>query len=214
MISSILNQSIPSVCQQLLLVTSHDWNTYIGILERYQRSTPHTPWQQVGERLGVVIGAEGLAWPGDVEVAAGASPIKKEGDLRTPVGVFEIGPAFGFSDNPGIRISYQRLTETIVGVDDIKSRYYNQVIDADKIKDRDWDSAEEMFTIPQYELGAVIQYNTINPRPGAGSCIFMHIWRGPDLGTHGCVAMTKEDLHTVLTWLAPEKHPMIAIFTS
>lgn len=210
---SKLNQAIPPQSKQFIRVTVDSWDTHMGVLERYQRSSTHSPWQPVGEQLAIVIGEKGLAWPpGDVEVAAGASPVKREGDLRTPVGVYQVGPAFGFSEQPEMRISYQVLTKTTVGVDDLKSRYYNQIVDADQVKDRDWDSAEQMFTVPQYELGAVIQYNTANPRPGAGSCIFMHIWRGADVGTHGCVAMAREDLRTLLTWLDPEKHPVIGVF--
>lgn len=205
---------IPTSSQQLLLVTTQDWHTPKGWLQRYQRNGSGSDWQPVGKAIEVVVGEKGLAWRGDIEpITENQDLIKSEGDMRTPIGVFRIGPAFGFpSVVQNMQIPYQPLMESTICVDDSESRYYNQMIDAGKITHPDWHSAERMHTIPQYELGAVIQYNTAKPIPKAGSCIFMHIWRSPTSGTHGCVAMEKENLRVVLTWLDPEKEPVIGIF--
>jgi len=37
--------------------------------------------------------------------------------------------------------------------------------------------------------------------PGNGSCIFLHIWRGPGQGTAGCTAMPEEILLDTIHWL-------------
>jgi L,D-peptidoglycan transpeptidase YkuD (ErfK/YbiS/YcfS/YnhG family) len=37
--------------------------------------------------------------------------------------------------------------------------------------------------------------------PGNGSCIFLHIWRGPGQGTAGCTAMPEQNLKEIIHWL-------------
>jgi len=61
----------------------------------------------------------------------------------------------------------------------------------------------------QYRWLIVVDYNRRDPRPGAGSCIFLHIWKSPDKGTAGCTAMPEEDLLTILRWLQNEKNPLL-----
>jgi len=45
--------------------------------------------------------------------------------------------------------------------------------------------------------------------PGAGSCIFLHIWGGPAKGTAGCTAMAEEDLVRLLGWLDHKESPRL-----
>jgi len=40
-----------------------------------------------------------------------------------------------------------------------------------------------------YRYVLIIGYNTPKPVPGAGSCIFLHVWRGKDSSTAGCTAI-------------------------
>ena len=49
--------------------------------------------------------------------------------------------------------------------------------------------------------------------PGAGSAIFMHIWRSSDSGTAGCTAMTGEAMQELLVWLDPKADPVLVQFT-
>ena len=42
------------------------------------------------------------------------------------------------------------------------------------------------------------------PAPGAGSCIFLHVWSGPDSNTVGCTAIPKRDVYKLLQLLEPE----------
>jgi L,D-peptidoglycan transpeptidase YkuD (ErfK/YbiS/YcfS/YnhG family) len=51
-----------------------------------------------------------------------------------------------------------------------------------------------------YKWGVVVRYNE-GAVPGDGSCIFLHVWRGPDSPTAGCTAMAEENLLSVLGWL-------------
>jgi D-alanyl-D-alanine dipeptidase len=194
--------SVALADQQMLVVRTQHWDAVKGQLQRYQRVSDKYSWKAVGSPVPVVVGKNGM-------VEAGA---KKEGDLRTPVGVFDIVTAFGFEEKPkAIRISYQRLTIDSVCVDDPDSIYYNQLVHASNISHADWRSGEKMRQIDLYRIGAVISYNYVNPIRDKGSCIFLHVWRDAEIGTAGCVAMSEENLKLVLSWLDPEKHPVIVV---
>ena len=64
-----------------------------------------------------------------------------------------------------------------------------------------------LLTNGQYRLGIVIEHNTSPPEAGAGSCVFMHIWLGPGIGTSGCTAMQEGDIETLLAWIDSRAHP-------
>ena len=62
-----------------------------------------------------------------------------------------------------------------------------------------------------YELAVVVEHNTRETEPGAGSCIFIHVWRGPQSGMTGCTAMPLETLETISGWLKPDAAVLVAL---
>ena len=46
-------------------------------------------------------------------------------------------------------------------------------------------------------------------QPGAGSCIFLHIWERPFKGTSGCTAVSALDLEGLLRRLGPQDQPLL-----
>lgn len=192
--------------QQLMVVTTPSWESATGTLQRYERASTKTDWKPVGLAIPVVVGKNGMAWG---EQKTSEQPMKKEGDGRTPTGVYPIGPAFGFADKSDSKVDYFPLTSTSVCVDDGKSQYYNKLIDSSKVT-KDWNSAEQMRDVPQYKHGAVVQYNDNPAVVGKGSCIFLHIWKNPTAGTAGCFAMQENEVKQVLAWLNPAAHPVVA----
>lgn len=48
-----------------------------------------------------------------------------------------------------------------------------------------------------YDVVAVTDHN-VEGRPGHGSAIFLHVWRGPGRATEGCVAFRRADLLWIL----------------
>src|ERR1051326_1473850 len=67
----------------------------------------------------------------DAKVRAAADPVKKEGDGKSPGGVFALGTAFGYASQPlpGLKVPYLNLTPSIECVDDPGSRRYNRLVD-------------------------------------------------------------------------------------
>ena len=123
---------------------------------------------------------------------------KREGDLGTPLGTFQLGPLFGFKKDKSFKMKYLQLQPDTVAIDDPRSRYYNQIVQERNICDKDWSSCERMGEEPLYELGAVIQYNMNPVIPGKGSAIFLHIWKNKESPTAGCIAMSRENLQKVI----------------
>ena len=147
-------------------------------------------------------GADG-AWEEALSAAAhvgrnGVSAEKKEGDGKTPAGLFTLGHAFGAEAQPRTALPYRSVTADSYWVDDVNSKYYNQWIEG--TADRDWSSAEHLADYPEaYALAVVIEYNA-ECVPGAGSAIFLHCGSG---ATSGCVSVQHDDMLALLSWLQP-----------
>lgn len=103
----------------------------------------------------------------------GITSNKKEGDGKTPEGIFKLGIAFGLHDLTNLNVKYIKLNENLYWIDDINSKYYNQMVDITKVK-QDWKSAEHLIDYKvQYEYAIKIKTNPKNI-PGKGSAIFLH----------------------------------------
>lgn len=215
LICSTANAENITKSNQFVLVVTADGKTHQGTLQRYERQTTTAPWSTVGKVIPVVIGQKGMALGLDFNHGLVKGPIKKEGDNRTPMGIFNLGPAFGFDKTSPFtdQFDYFPINKTTVCVDDQKSHYYNQVIDSSSIFKPDWHSQEQMRNIPIYKYGSIIQYNSEQRIPGAGSCIFMHIWASHDKGTAGCVGLDEANLKEILSWLKTTQKPTIGLFT-
>jgi CHAT domain-containing protein/L,D-peptidoglycan transpeptidase YkuD (ErfK/YbiS/YcfS/YnhG family)/Tfp pilus assembly protein PilF len=201
---------------EIIVVTTSDWNAVEGSLQRYERRDPRQKWVPAGAPVTVVVGKSGLGWGVgavslDANVRTASDPVKKEGDGKAPAGVFVLSRAFGYApqDLAGAKMPYVPLTATVECVDDTNSKFYNQVLDRGSVAP-DWASSEHMLRSDElYRWGVVVDHNSDPARPGAGSCIFLHIWRGPRQGTVGCTAMPQEQLETVLGWLDPARKPLL-----
>ena len=126
----------------------------------------------------------------------GVTTNKKEGDLKTPIGTFNLGIAFGTHDiQKEFQIQYIQINENLYWVDDVSSKYYNQLVDEKNVS-KDWKSAEHLIRyLTQYEYAIEIKANEKNIK-GKGSAIFLHCSNGN--ATSGCVAIPKESMQYIL----------------
>lgn len=185
-------KNTPEMTSQILLVQSlGTFKAQITICQRQDNT-----WRRVlAPPFPGVIGKEGIAFKGQ----------KKEGDLKTPAGLYSIGTAFG-TQPVALKMDFKYITAEDKFIDDVSSKNYNTWVTSET----DAKSYERML-IPPYKLGAVINYNMKPIVPGAGSAIFMHLWRSHDKPTNGCVAMDEPHLKTILHWLDKRQHPYIYI---
>jgi D-alanyl-D-alanine dipeptidase len=192
--------------QQLLVVLTDSWPAQRGTMNLFERADASS-WQPRGSTIVVRIGRGGLAWGRGIAITDSlAGPIKKEGDDKTPAGIFPLGSVFGLTAQT--KMPFVTLSNSIVAVDDPRSHYYNRIVDQSKIDYRDWRHAERLFGVDVYRLGVVVEHN-VPAEPGLGSCIFLHIWKDPATSTSGCTAMSERELIRVIRWLDPAKKPLL-----
>ena len=187
---------IPPESRQAVVV-ERDGTSLSGVtISLYERGDDG--WLLQGAPMPAVAGRNGLAPVGE----------KREGDGRTPSGVFSLERGFGY-EPMDIRLPYIVLTPEMIWIDDPRSPLYNRL--ADRRAGEGYSFETMLRNDLLYHNGIVIEYNTKAPVPGAGSAIFFHIWRGPGTGTAGCVATARKDMTLLLTWLDPALHPVAVI---
>jgi D-alanyl-D-alanine dipeptidase len=196
---------------QLLVVVTRNWSAMEGTLFCYQRSSLTLPWECVGAAVTVKVGRHGMAWGRGILHDQSVLP-KKEGDGKSPAGLFSLGSVFGDAEHKlyAKNMPYLLITEDLECVDDPKSLHYNQFATSSFPKNRDWSSSEKMKEIGHfYALGIVVEHNLHPIQTGMGSAIFMHIWRKEGIGTAGCTTMEERDLQNVVAWLNKEANPLL-----
>lgn len=202
--------SFPKVLQ-LLVVISPDWNASNGVLCRYQRNPGSLQWKIAGEPIRVSLGKNGMAWGRGLEDFTDQKGlVKREGDNRSPAGIFYVGPAYGDRQHQSHaqKMPFLFLDDDLECVDDPNSLYYNQFVDSRYVSD--WKSSEKMKKVgPMYAMGLVVQHNLHPIQPGMGSAIFMHIWSSKGAGTAGCTAMEETDLNEIVSWLDEKQNPCL-----
>ena len=193
--------------KQLIVVTTKNWSTPSGVLQRYEKTDK--AWHKVGKDIDIKLGRNGLGWGiGLHTTPKDAKIIKKEGDGKAPAGIFSLKQAFGY--NPFVvDYPYEVYKSTDHCVDDVNSKLYNKIVDSKKVK-RDYKSFEHMkFPKDYYKYGIVVNHNHIDEagaKKGAGSCIFIHIKKVP---TAGCTVMRESEMKEIIRWLDVESEPLL-----
>jgi zinc D-Ala-D-Ala dipeptidase len=203
--------------QQLVVVTTPGWSSTSGEIQRFERPPSTSEWRAIDQPVPVVVGRTGIAWGVGFDGVSTEGPHKREGDGKSPAGMFPLDTVFGFAP-PGslqsLRMPYVQLRPSTDCVDDTASSHYNTVVDRAAVTKIDWNSAEHMRTVGQYEVGVIVGYNAMPPVKARGSCIFLHVWAGPESHTAGCTAFDGAKLRDLISWLDPEKRPLLVQLTT
>lgn len=133
--------------------------------------------------------------------------LKREGDHCTPIGLFPL--RYGFFDPinvPGFNqetlFPMVPLDEDMKWEEDIYSPYYNQLVrlkEGDEEKNRLTRFRSSGF----YDIIIPIGYNDAPARKWLGSAHFIHAINPDHVGTHGCVAVARNDLEELARRLQP-----------
>jgi len=184
-------------CRQLLYVGADGGDGTRGRLWALERRGQG--WEIAFGPLPVNLGRNGIApaWA------------KREGDGRTPSGVYPLRRVFGYEGRLDTRLAYRPVRRDLIWVDDPHSPQYNRPV---RRREADCSSWEEMLRPDGlYRHVLVVEYNTDPVVKGCGSAIFLHVWEGEGVPTSGCIALAACDLKKVIAWLDPEKAPRVAI---
>ena len=128
---------------------------------------------------------------------SGITSAKKEGDLATPKGTFELGMLYYRKDNNKLlksKIEKRIIRKKMGWCNDSRSKKYNQEIsypfkyDAEKLYRKD----------KIYDLFINIKYNSHPVIKEKGSAIFLHITDSKYKPTKGCIAISKNDFLKIL----------------
>ncbi len=182
--------------RQVVTVVAARPGSPLATVSAYQRDV--SGWTRVLGPWSAYIGRNGVAPVG----------AKREGDGRTPSGVFGLDFAFGIGADPGTRLPFRRITgPNIVWDDDPTSPLYNEWVDTTATSAG---ADPEPMDVASYRDGVVIVYNAART-PGLGSGIFLHVSHASP--TSGCVSLAPGAVLDILRWLDPAQSPRIAIGT-
>lgn len=211
---------LPRESKQLIIVVTDSETTTKGSMYLFERSDKG--WERTLDSIPVCVGKNGLAWGKGLHTENGISgfPAKKEGDGKSPAGIFTIGAVFGYASEvemKALKMPYIPVSQMTECVDDVNSAFYNQIVAKDEQERKgklDWKSAEKMrFMGEVYEIGATVEHNMHPVNNGGGSCIFLHIWSGPDSYTAGCTSMSSGNMKRLAFWMDKSKKPVLVQLT-
>lgn len=213
-ISDDRNDPIPDSSKQMIIVRTPSWSASKGIMQRYERCDEDANWVPVDSQVYIILGRNGLGWgKGLHSIPNDSNPVKREGDGKSPAGVFRLGEAFGIPSVKEIgklKIPYRSINEYLECIDDIESQYYNKLVENNAVTEMDWKSSERIQHSPNaYHFGLVVKHNKGDIKKGAGSCIFLHCVSLSGDSTAGCTTMSRDKMESLIRWLDADKEPVL-----
>ncbi|MBU5637653.1 M15 family metallopeptidase [Geomonas sp. Red69] len=159
-------------------------------------------WELAFPPVAVNLGRNGVAPPFE----------KREGDGRTPAGIFPLRTAFGYPATFPGKFPCRQVDTQDLWVDDPQSPDYNRWVWRGETRAASFE--ELLRPDPLYRYALVLDYNSEPVVRDLGSAIFIHVERGPETGTAGCVSLPEKELVQLMGWLDPEQRPQVVIGTA
>lgn len=211
------NATIPKDCTQAILGIADGWNSSHVTLSVVEKNA-HGQWVRVLGPYRGRLGAKGLVWGLGLHQNARGATLKKEGDGRSPAGVFALGGLWVTHKNPvkhHSSIPYVKVGPNDLWVTNTKdARYYNRHVRLDHPARSAWELKEQMRqTDYPHSIKMLICHNTHERKGGVvvggGAAIFFHIWRNNgNSATAGCTSMQEEHLRNIIARINPAKKPV------
>ncbi|CAK7192566.1 hypothetical protein COMNV_00768 [Commensalibacter sp. Nvir] len=203
--------------QQMIIVLTQNWDSNQGVM--FLNENKNGKWVTFPETFVVSLGKKGLARdPYLLNKPIQKVAIKREGDYRSPAGLFYLGESFGYENRRFFSYPYRMVGKNDYCIDDPGSEFYNKIIDITYVKKISFIKSKEPMRRDlivegdkQYKIGIFIQYNPYN-LPYKGSCIFIHVKKNNiTSSTAGCTAMNEKDLNYLLYWLRAYYRPIYVL---
>jgi L,D-peptidoglycan transpeptidase YkuD (ErfK/YbiS/YcfS/YnhG family) len=156
----------------------------------------------------MVVSGGFLSWPGGRMRAAlgkgGLTTSKREGDGATPVGMFPLRDLWYRADRlpapPKTDLGLRIIGQDEGWSDDPRDPLYNRAVRLPHPFGHETMWREDGV----YDLVVPLGYNDDPVVPGLGSAIFFHCATPDYAPTHGCIAIARDDLLTILAGCGPE----------
>jgi len=205
---------LPPGSTQCVLGVADGWNSTHVTLSYFEKRDGK--WQRIGGEWKGRLGTKGLIWGRGLQPNPGGATLKKEGDGRSPAGVFDIGGVWGAhkSVKKHPKTFYHQVTPRDLWVEDAGSKYYNQFLTLGHQPKTRWEKKAQMKQDDYpHSLKMFISHNAFpNIVSGGGSSIFFHIWRREGAAaTAGCTTMVEEKLRWIIATVDPGRQPLYVL---
>lgn len=208
---------LPETSTQAIIGISSDWDSSHVTLTMVERNTAGK-WQRVLGPFPGRLGRNGSVWGLGMHRNPTAASIKKEGDGRSPAGIYALGGLWVNNPEPvkhDPAIPYVQVGPNDLWVSDPRLPHlYNRHLRLDHPASTPWELHEQMRQNDYpHSIKLLVHHNTPEstgkPKVGAGSSIFFHIWRKNGTApTAGCTSMQEEHLRQFIARLRAERKPV------
>jgi L,D-peptidoglycan transpeptidase YkuD (ErfK/YbiS/YcfS/YnhG family) len=192
------NKQLLTDKDQLLIVFSKNDTSNKAVLAAFEKRGGR--WQVHFNPVVAGIGKTGFARIDE----------KREGDNKTPSGLFALGQLFTYESSVKTALSFTRSTADDKWIDDPSSAEYNTYVRGNTMA-RSFEHL--LLKSIDYKYCMVIEYNTMPVVKGKGSAIFFHLADAVFTPTAGCVAIQEKDMLRILQWLRPGEKKAILMGT-
>lgn len=170
--------------KQMLVVAAFDENATDGWISLHEKKADGS-WVMTMTTPGF-LGKKGLGKT-------------KEGDAKTPTGVYHFNRAFGIADDPGCKIPYVKADDNTYWSGDLREGgHYNELVNLKDYPNLDTENSEHILDYPyHYQYALNISYNEAGT-PGLGSGIFLHCFGPAKPFSAGCVAIPEDHMRYVM----------------
>nr|WP_243982545.1 L,D-transpeptidase family protein [Streptomyces sp. NEAU-YJ-81] len=173
---------VPRLCGQLLVVTGRDRNAPVATAVLYERAG-------AGWRAGASRPAH--------NALNGWTDHHREGDLRSPIGVYTLTDAGGRLPDPGTRLPYDRSAEFTAGGTGFEGEPLSG-------------SFDYVVAIDYNRRSGTSPLDRARPLgPDRGGGIWLHVDHGGP--TRGCVSLGEGPMKELLRALDPAREPVVAM---
>ena len=209
--------AVPTDCTQAILGIAEGWNSShvtVSVVEKNAQGQ----WVRVLGPYKGRLGKNGLIWGLGLHNNPRKAATKKEGDGRSPAGIFTLGGLWVTHKTP---VKHHRSIPYVkVGPNDIwvtntsDARLYNRHVRLKHAACTKWELKEQMRqTDYPHSIKMLICHNTPERKGGVvvggGAAIFFHIWRNNgNSATAGCTSMAEENLRAIIARLNPARKPV------
>ena len=134
---------------------------------------------------------------------------KKEGDLITPIGLFNIKYILYRKDRVKVltKLKKKVIKKNMGWCDDPKSSHYNKLIKLPFAHRH-----EKLFKKENvYDIILILNYNMNPIKKNKGSAIFIHVAKNNFKKTEGCVAIKKRKLIKLIAEISPNTKVKISL---
>ncbi len=194
--------------RQVLFVTTPTAASVKGEMVLYERKNINQSWRKAAS-FPIVVGRAGLVTDRTATIKTNTDNYKKEGDGKSPAGIFKLDHVFSYHALKGIKLPFVQVDSNFYCVDDPSSVYYNKLVVKDTAR-QPFNSFEYMKRKDDYyEYGIWVLHNSAPVVPENGSCIFIHVWQNDHTGTAGCTAMSKANILKLIRWVDQKSKPLL-----